>query len=705
MITAEASGSARRRRSGTGAVRLGLVGALLLATATTAGGVVAASSSAVAQAAAPETAAVVPETALVYVAANLDLESTQWGQVETLLARVGYPTAVETARRAIDEELAADPSTAAIAIDDLLGGELGIVVGEPAVAALMTTAADEVISPAPPFDSAGVATPAVEATPAAAPSFGPAGGIALVLSADDPAAAFAVFDRELREEAAEAGVEAREIDYRGTEIVARAAGSAFADGSAVAVVDDLVLFAETPADLEPLIDTAAGDAAPLTDFGPMTGALEALPDETALFGFVNGERIGDALAGLGVDPDQLDDALEAISPDAADAVSLDFHAGFALWADDPGLRFDTIVLPTPGGTLPPAPANTETTVDERVTADALFFASGNDLGADGSLDIVALALAAALTEGLVETTDATPVAGMVDDLSPEAIEEQFAAAERILGFDLRADLFDQPVGEYALALSAGDVFRGEGFGFVFASGVAEPPVVAATLRRIARLIESAGGGMVDVTTRQVEGETVFETRLRATDEVTVTSPPLEFGVVGEEVVVGFGSGLDDYASGPAAALADDPQYRRVMATLPTEHNQVSYLDLRFIASPLGALFGAIDFSGAEGEPRDADAACGAFDDQSEAQAAYDEDPIANGELDVNFDDRACEDFFGDAAAGVAATPVGGEVAADADLSAVRALASVSYSEGENRRSSTILYIAEEGAADAATPAP
>jgi hypothetical protein len=695
MATETTLGSAgRRRRRGAGTLRLALTAALL-GGVVSAGGTVA-PSPAIAREAAPATAAVVPESALVYLAANLDLDSDQWRRVEGLLGRVGLPTAVDDGRRLIEEELRRDPTTAGIDLDDLLGGELGIVISEPAISALAQSPTTGDPATASSLDAIEAASP--PASPTASAAAAPASGVAAILSAGDPAAAFALLEEELRADGARSGAGIEEIDYRGTEIVANGGGTALAR------VDDLVLVANTPADLEPLIDTAAGETPALIAFGPMTEALAALNDESALFGFVNGERVGDALAGLGLDPEALDTALEAVSPNAAGAASLDFHAGFVLWADDPGLRFDTVVVPPPGGALPAAPDGIETTADERVTADALFFTSGNDLGADGSLDLLALGIASALAEGVGETP-ATPVVGIADAVSPETIDELFADAERTLGFDLRADLFDQPAGEYVLAVSAGDVFRGEGFGFVLASGVDKPPVVAAALRRIARLVESAGADAVDVRTRQVEGETVFVARARGMEDgVTVTSPPLEFGVVGNEMVIGLGSGLDDYTAGPTEPLADDEQFRRVMATLPSETYRVTYLDLRFVASPLGALLGSIDRSPTGAGPVDADPACAAYDGEAAAQAAYDADPIANGELDGDFDDLACEDFF--AATGAAATPVdpaaGGS---DANLSALKAVGFAAFGEGDTLRSSTILYVAEEAASAVATPAP
>ena len=46
---------------------------------------------------------------------------------------------------------------------------------------------------------------------------------------------------------------------------------------------------------------------------------------------------------------------------------------------------------------------------------------------------------------------------------------------------------------------------------------------------------------------------------------------------------------------------------------------------------------------------DADPACGDYDSQAEAQAAYDDDPFDQSDLDQDFDGQACEDYFASSA--------------------------------------------------------
>ena len=69
-------------------------------------------------------------------------------------------------------------------------------------------------------------------------------------------------------------------------------------------------------------------------------------------------------------------------------------------------------------------------------------------------------------------------------------------------------------------------------------------------------------------------------------------PSLEFGVIGDQVVVGTGGGIEDLMTEPSASLADDPQYQAVMDVLPSEYYQVSYVDIGQAGDVLTAMLGA-----------------------------------------------------------------------------------------------------------------
>ena len=121
------------------------------------------------------------------------------------------------------------------------------------------------------------------------------------------------------------------------------------------------------------------------------GRLKA---EVLLFGFVNTVRLTEGLghdyfAQLEVLSTQLGQQIEALSPaerEAYEAVAAgspvpeEFarYGGFALWADDPGLRADAVfTIPEGQTTSQILLTNADLALDERVSDDPLVFANGD----------------------------------------------------------------------------------------------------------------------------------------------------------------------------------------------------------------------------------------------------------------------------------------------------------------------------------------
>ena len=638
--------------------RLAVVLAMLIGSVLATGGALPRSAGAQAGDA-PETAALVPEDAVLYFALDLDFESAQWRQTEELLARAGFPGALDQLRRSIVADIETATPEAEATLDAFLGGELGIVVTETAIAKLAEAMAESGATGLP------LATPTGEVEGV---------GVAAILTTSDPDAAWATIEDEQAQEAADTGVDVEETDYRGTTILFTPDDERSDTGLSIARLDDAILLAGSPADLEPIIDTAEGDAASLADADELANVRAELAAEALLFGYVNGESLADALG------PEFFEAMRSMMPQAAGmgTEAWTYSSGFVLWADAPGFRMDTIAL-VPAGEEPPfLPENADITWDERVSAETLFFVGGT--APPGMFSGLALSLAEAINAGFGHA-QATPVAIATDfaeRLSPEYAEEQLAAAERILGFDLQAELFDQFGGEYVVAGSFSGLLLGAlGVSAVVATEVEDPATVADSMQQVARLIETSPDAP-DVTTRQVNGDTVHVVR----DPDQTDIPAIEFGVVGNELVTGVGTGLDDFVNGPADSLANDEQYQRVLATLPDEYYQVTYVDLEQIVSVVTMFMGSMMGTDVE----DADPACADFSTQAAAQETYDADPFANSDLDQDFDGEACEDFF-DAAP--AATPL-----TTGSYEAIEALAAVAYRGEGVIGSSTILYIAE-----------
>ena len=614
------------------------------------------------------TAAAVPDTAVVYIALNADLESAQWQQVDDLLARAGFPDALDEIEDDLLEDLAEDAiaTPTPVELDAFLGGEIAIVV----TSAALDDLEDEIAASTDEDDDV--------ATAEATPEPGEAAGVAAVLQTSDPDAAYDVLLDQLRNDASDADVQVEETDYNGVTISSLPADEEdFVEGSALARVDDFVFAAEAPADLEPLIDTAAGDQGSLADLDALTDVRAELSDEFLVFGFVNGTVVADALG------EEFVDAIDALYPETYDEDSLDFYAGVVGWADAPGFRVDAIVMPAAGASLPTVAANFETTLDQRVPADATFFLSAADLGPTGALDGLALVLAQGIVEEFGVGTPVPEIAEATETLSPEAIEVLFAEAEAVAGFDIRDDFLRQFAGEHALyaSLSAPEILSGQ-FSALLVSDLGDPATVGDSVDRLADLIAQTDDEAAEVSTRDVDGDTVYVIE----DPTSSDTPTVEVGVVDDQFLLGVDDSLQDYVDGPpAATLADDEQYQRVLATLPAEHNQLVYLNLAQVIPLIQLAAGEFEDSF---ESEDASPDCAEYATQGEAQAAYDEDIFANSGLDTDFDGDACEDFF------APATPEAATPEPDNPYAAVEALAAVSYERDGMIGSSTILYIAE-----------
>ena len=606
------------------------------------------------------TAEAAPADSLGYVVSTLDNESEQWQLAAALLDRAGLGEAID---QSLQEELQNEDGED-LPLDAILGGEVAIVVDNAAIdqalaESMGTTDMDEMLR------ELGLATP--EAT-----SDEPQPqGFAVVLDARAPDTAWAAVRESAEEE------NPQELTYEGTTILYTPAASEDEDGMAAAQVGDLILFATTPADLHPVIDTAEGRTPNLTTIPELATAQEALPADFLMFGFFNGQALADADFG----------PLEtAMAPYESGGFS-----AFTVAADDPGFRMESVALPAAGEPTPAAAANFESELVGLAPADAVFFMSAADLGETGILDAIgaaALALAFGM-QGMGPEPD--------PDLSPEeTVAAQYEGAAQLIGINLQTELFQQLVGEYGFWLTAvvNETGQPTSASGLFASDVADAQAVAGALMQLSLLAQGASGGESPVTTREIDGDQVYVVS-------DGSGSAIEFGVVGDRLVIGESSAVDRLTGEPGDSLADSERFQAAMGTLPTEYNGLAYVDL-VQAIPLlqaaeeeSSEFGFDELNGME----DASESCANYATQEEAQTAYDAAEPDTFDLDQDFDGEVCEDYFA-----VAETPVtdeaGDDVAsgdpfADVDFSAFEAFASVSY-RGEDGlpRTSAILYIAQ-----------
>lgn len=607
-----------------------------------------------------DTAAAAPADSVAYTVTTLDDQSEQWKLADTLLDRAGVGEALDKAMA----EGMTDDDGQPLPLDAFLGGEVAIVLSP----VLLDTLAEESMGGADldaMLGDMGVATPEADTTE-------PEGeGFAAILSARAPDTAWA----GIRESALDGPSE--ESTYEGTSIIFTPPADDEDDGTAAARVGDLILLSSTPEDLFPLIDAADGRTPNITSLPEFDAARQALPEEYLSFSFIN------SFANQEFD----------LGPFAAASESLvtDSYTAMTLAADEPGFRFETVVLPAEGETLPPSPAPFVSELVDQAPDDSILFTSAADLGASGVLDAMGamiLGIAFGMGDPSMSGTDTAAA-----DASPEeVIAQQYESAAALLGVNLQTDLFRQFAGEYGGWLTSDE--SGAEVNGLFVSHVADPATVSNALTQLSFLIQGATGGESALTTRPIgEGE-VFVIELG--DEAGST---LEFGVVGDQFVIGTGSAVDLLES-PGESLSGNSQYQAVMDALPAEGNGYFYVDLTR-ALPLleAASEEADDFEfGGMGEITDASETCADYATQAEAQAAYDAAEPDTFDLDQDFDGDVCEDFFAagdDALEDDAMSDADFEAAlAEVDYSAVKAFASVSFEDGGLQRGSSILYISE-----------
>lgn len=604
------------------------------------------------------TAEAAPADSFAYVVTTTDDQSAQWLLADELIDRAGFGAVLD---EAMAEELS-DESGEDLPLDAFLGGEVGVVVGQ----AFLDTVAAESMGGA---DFAAMMGEMGMATPMAEPAESEVEGVAIVLDARAPDTAWAGIRESVQDQQVE------ESTYEGTTILYAAQRSADDDNRmAAARVGDLILIGATPMDLHPLIDTADGRTPAITTLPEFTTAREALPEEFLMFGFTNSAALMETDFG----PFAM----------AAGELNSEAFSGVTIAADPLGFRVESVALAPEGETLPAAAANFESELVALAPAETVFFTSAGDLGATGVLDAIGatgLAIAFGMS-GAGATPD--PDASM-----DEFVAEQYEAAASLIGINLQTELFQQFSGEYGAWISAGledGIVSG-----LFASGTTNPESVANALMQLSFLIQGASGAESPLTTREIGGGQVYVIDLG--DEAGST---LEFGVVGDRLVIGSGAAVERLGGDAADSLAENPRFQTVIDTLPAERNGLLYVDLER-AIPLVETAAEqseeLGLGGFEEFP-DASESCANYASQEEAQTAYDAAEADTFDLDQDFDGEVCEDFFGSAATPAADDSMldaeAADVFVDVDYSAVQAFAQASYEEDGLHRSSAILYIAE-----------
>lgn len=623
-----------------------------------------------AQSALPEIAEAAPESAILFQSFDLDFESEQWQQAEELLARVGVPDALETWRQEILTEGARSGDFSEADLDALLGGEMAIVVTPPAIERLMALEEhmrgqyghgmmDDAMSDAgmmaddatPHADMmaddamSDTGTMADDATPAAGMADAPQGW-AVILQPGDPEAAWAYAERQVTAYAQEKDLELQVASGPGTDLIWSEPETSARKSS----MDDPMAamfghhghrkFAVGHSGGYIIASKSPADVTAIMDV--IDGVTPSLADsDTAQM--VTEQLPAQTLAFTYIDAqaivDSLDpeivESLEGFVPEEARDEPWGGYAGMALSAGDAGFRLDAISQLPEGADIS---AFVEPN-DPAIAAMAESVPAEVFLYQAGVLPPNAFAGAAfnlAVAVNASVTGEAWGEDAMEMFPSPEEMDEQITMAADILGFNPATDLFDLLGGEF-IAFSNFPSIGVGGFNLdaVAAVSTTEPGTLADTMEKLAAWIGTADP-TIEVSTRQVGEDTVYVVGGPEMEG----APTVEFGVVDDQAVIAVGEGIEALMSEPADALAEEGQFQEVMGLLPAEYSQVAYIDLG------RAIQMAMIFAGANDMGATADA-----------------------------------------------TPV----AATGGPENVRALAMVTYQEGESAGTSVILYIPDPGA--------
>lgn len=631
------------------------------------------------------TAAVVPDDVLSYTVVPLRGNDDQWQQAVVLLERAGLGPALDELRA---DALGAD-NGGELPLDLFLGGEVAVVVTDVAVRLLIEESLEA--PPTPGTPEPADSGPFVEIAET---------GFAVVLTAENPDFIELSIETAIADTASELDSEVQRLEHEGVaiEFVEVPSGS---DSTplAVARVDEFILVAGFPTDLEPLIETSAGERESLADLAAFDEVQAALDDPYLAFGFLNP-----------LPSDSLRTTLGAAGLPVGIIGGQSSPGGFLVAADEPGLRIETVSLGSrdsgsPAATFP------DSAVLAQTPSDVIVFFAASNLAGTGVLDAVGALLLSA--SGLAATNN------QADSLE-EMLEIQFEQVAQTIGVNLRSELLQQLTGEYGFWLEL-DQPTGA-ITALFSSGIDDPTAVAGALFQVTLLAQSAGSGEMTVASRPVTPDD----RVFTVETGDPIVPLVEYGIVDDRLIVGLGDAVDNVEAAPESPLSESDRYQAIMSALPEATDGIFYVDLdraiplmTDVADQAGVDDVAAGLTGVENaEPADAMAIaspvsdanpdCSQFETQADAQASYDSFAAGSFQLDQDFDGEACENYFdqGDSppatpvtvptATSSTGTPVTEALTSTVTVDALSAFGMVAYEEDGNSRTSSLLLIAEPG---------
>lgn len=557
-------------------------------------------------------ASAVPADTVLFMSVNLDQNSDQWNLTYSLLERAGISDLLESEAGASAEDL----------------GDMAEANNFSGSGALVFTDAESLVS----YSSgdfagamdAGMTMDAEEITEEVPEGF------AFILQPDDPAALSAQFVQMAEEEASSMGGTVETVDYSGVTITFWESDDPEYAGTATAEVDGTVILATRVSDVESIVDAAQGNVDSLADAEGFSNVTSRLQADTLMLGYMNLDVMITAFQN---DPSFMEAMSELTTVEEVEAAK--GHVGWAVYASENGFHADSVVIPNDPAMLADASGFTPS-MAERVPADVMMFAGANNFYGTGVSDMLGGLFQVALTESS-QNGDAIPSA-------TPTIDETWAMFEQQLGFNPDTDLLANLDGEYAVFIGVHGLDAGMPTPeFLFVSETSDAASVQQVSQTISNMLEMMNEGDYTVGTRAVEGGEV--TQITLDPEMTEGIPVvIEFGVVGDELLIGVNDAVDHYLDPTADKLADDANFQNTMSLLPSENViNVGYLNIEGQVMPLLDWFATMLMGSMSTLDNHED--CANYATQIEAQEAYDADPGSLWLLDMDFDGEACEDFF------------------------------------------------------------
>ncbi|MDQ2682272.1 MAG: DUF3352 domain-containing protein, partial [Chloroflexota bacterium] len=365
-----------------------------------------------------------------------------------------------------------------------------------------------------------------------------------------------------------AGPGAERQEHLGIEMVSSG------DDGWFARIDDYFVAAPAVEDLEAAIEASTDGGSSLAGVDEFREASTLLPTERFAYAFANGSAV---IENLSAELEQ-DPMFAEVFGDTVE--SYNGYTGMTVAADEAGIRVETVTIPVnavPAATSP----GVDLTMADRMPADTVIFANGQNLGETTLMNSVGILIVTALSAVTSEPMGDEPMASPV----PMTIDETYESLAQLFGFNLKTGFIDQLVGEYGFAVWGIESGDPADVSAVLVSGADDPELLGDTVSSVTFLIQAAGQGELNVTSRELEGGPINNIQF-VTEGMPVS---IDFGVVDDEFILGFNDGADIVSAGPTESLSDSTLYQNAMSLLPEEHDSVYFVNVAALTAASASL--------------------------------------------------------------------------------------------------------------------